>query len=39
MKRKLHELDEVYDAYMKEALAKRAVVYLGNDLRVLQNSP
>lgn len=39
MKRKLHELLEVYDAFMKEALNKRAVTYLGHSLTTLSNSP
>lgn len=39
MKRKLHELLEIYDAFMKEALNKRAVTYLGHSLTTLSNSP
>ena len=38
MKKRIPELLDIYDQYMKEHLNKRGVSYLGNNLNVLANS-
>ena len=39
MKKKIPEMNKEYDAYMKECLSSKGIVYLGSSLSTLANCP